>query len=155
MQALDPLVVRQATGRSVLCWLATVDVDGQPNVSPKEVFTYLEPDVVVIAQIASPQSVKNILARPQVCVSFLDVMVQKGLKCYGKARYIQAHEADFEDGVKPLKAMVGDRFTIQGLFHVRLESMSHILAPSYVFHPDTTTEAAQVEAARKAYGLWP
>ena len=29
--------VRQAARRSVLCWLATVDAQCQPNVSPKEV----------------------------------------------------------------------------------------------------------------------
>jgi uncharacterized protein len=29
--------LRAAIGTSVLCWLATVDADGQPNVSPKEI----------------------------------------------------------------------------------------------------------------------
>lgn len=30
--------LRAAIETSVLCWLATVDADGQPNVSPKEIF---------------------------------------------------------------------------------------------------------------------
>ncbi|WP_353245052.1 pyridoxamine 5'-phosphate oxidase family protein, partial [Limnohabitans sp.] len=30
--------VQEAARRSVLCWLATVDAEGQPNVSPKEVW---------------------------------------------------------------------------------------------------------------------
>ena len=30
--------MRQAIESSVLCWLATVDSEGQPNVSPTEVF---------------------------------------------------------------------------------------------------------------------
>jgi len=34
---LTPEVI-DAAGRSVLCWLATVDDAGHPNVSPKEVF---------------------------------------------------------------------------------------------------------------------
>jgi len=46
--------------RSVLCWLATVDAHGQPNVSPKEVFAAFDEKHLVIAHIASPLSVKNI-----------------------------------------------------------------------------------------------
>ena len=30
--------VLEAASRSVLCWLATVGPDGQPNVSPKEIW---------------------------------------------------------------------------------------------------------------------
>ena len=52
----------------VLCWLATVDALGQPNVSPKEVFAVIDEEHLVIAHIASPTSVKNVLQNPKVCV---------------------------------------------------------------------------------------
>jgi predicted pyridoxine 5'-phosphate oxidase superfamily flavin-nucleotide-binding protein len=34
--------------RTVLCWLATVDAHGQPNVSPKEVFAAFDENHLVI-----------------------------------------------------------------------------------------------------------
>ena len=64
--------------RSVLCWLATADAAGVPNVSPKEIFVPFGDDHLLIANIASPESVKNIRGNPHVCVSFVDVFVQKG-----------------------------------------------------------------------------
>jgi len=53
----------------VLCWLATVSEKGVPNVSPKELFIFEQEKQLLIANIASPQSVKNIRANPQVYVS--------------------------------------------------------------------------------------
>lgn len=63
---------------SVLCWLATVDDDGTPSVTPKEIFTGYGEDHLVIADIASSHSVSNAIARPKVCVSFVDVFRQRG-----------------------------------------------------------------------------
>ncbi|MDA9639519.1 pyridoxamine 5'-phosphate oxidase family protein [SAR116 cluster bacterium] len=50
--------VKDYIERSVLCWLATVDGD-QPSVSPKEIFTNYGDDTIMIANIASPQSIKK------------------------------------------------------------------------------------------------
>jgi len=63
--------VREAARSSVLCWLATVDAEGQPNVSPKEVWTIADVQHVVVAHIASPISARNIAQHPQVCLSFV------------------------------------------------------------------------------------
>ena len=72
--------VQNSAAHSVLCWLATVDGNGQPNVSPKEIFAAFDTEHLVIANIASPSSVRNIEVNPLVCVSFIDVFVQKGFK---------------------------------------------------------------------------
>jgi predicted pyridoxine 5'-phosphate oxidase superfamily flavin-nucleotide-binding protein len=49
---------------SVLCWLATVDAAGVPNVSPKEIFDHYNDDRIIIADIASSNSVRNIQEHP-------------------------------------------------------------------------------------------
>ena len=41
------------------CWLATVDDHGMPNVSPKEIFCCHGERELLIANIASPQSVQH------------------------------------------------------------------------------------------------
>jgi uncharacterized protein len=91
--------IREAAQRSVLCWLATVDADGQPNVSPKEVWAIADDQHVVVAHIASPVSARNIAQQPQVCLSFVDVFVQKGFKLKGMAHAVRADESDY--GVQP------------------------------------------------------
>lgn len=47
---------------SVLCWLASANNDGEPNVSPKEMFIADGHEHFFIANIASPNSVSNIEA---------------------------------------------------------------------------------------------
>jgi predicted pyridoxine 5'-phosphate oxidase superfamily flavin-nucleotide-binding protein len=145
--------VREAARRSVLCWLATVDAEGQPNVSPKEVWAIADDQHVVVAHIASPISARNIAQHPQVCLSFVDVFVQKGFKLVGAAREVRATDAEFSTWAKPLLAMVGQRFTIQSVLVVHVKSVIAIVAPSYRFYPDDTTEASQVASAMRAYNV--
>ena len=139
--------------RSILCWLATVDSHGQPNVSPKEVFAAFDENHLVIAHIASPISVRNIQQNPKVCVSLIDIFVQKGWKLIGHVQYVSASDHAFQGYAKPLLAMTGEKFKIQGVMVVRVKQAHPILAPSYRFYPDTTTEEAQMDAAMKAYGV--
>ncbi|ALK89709.1 pyridoxamine 5'-phosphate oxidase family protein [Limnohabitans sp. 63ED37-2] len=147
--------VREAARRSVLCWLATVDADGLPNVSPKEVWAIADDAHVVVANIASPMSVRNIAQRPQVCLSFVDVFVQKGFKLVGTAHELQVENPAFAAWAAPLLAMVGQRFVIHSVLVIRVSSVASIVAPSYRFYPDETTEASQVASAMKAYKVHP
>lgn len=68
--------VREFAARSVLCWLAMADAAGRPNVSPKEVFAVFDAERLVIANIASPTSFRNIEINPRVCVGFVDVFAR-------------------------------------------------------------------------------
>ena len=145
--------VREAARRSVLCWLATVDGDGQPNVSPKEVWAIADDQHVVIAHIASPVSARNIAQQPQVCLSFVDVFVQKGFKLMGAAHEVRADDPAFTRWATPLLAMVGQRFVIQSVLVIHVASVVPIVAPSYRFYPNETTEASQVDSAMRAYNV--
>jgi predicted pyridoxine 5'-phosphate oxidase superfamily flavin-nucleotide-binding protein len=145
--------VREVARRSVLCWLATVDAEGQPNVSPKEVWAIADDQHVVVAHIASPISARNIAQHPQVCLSFVDVFVQKGFKLIGRAREVRAADPEFSAWAAPLLAMVGQRFTIHSVLVIQVQSVAAIVAPSYRFYPDETTEASQVASAMRAYNV--
>ncbi len=147
--------VRASAQGSVLCWLATVDADGQPNVSPKEVWAIADDQHVVVAHIASPISARNIAQQPQVCLSFVDVFVQKGFKLKGTAHEVRADEPDFTRWAQPLLAMVGQRFVVQSVLVIRVTAVSPIVAPSYRFYADETTEQAQVASAMRTYGVQP
>lgn len=141
--------------RSVLCWLATVDEGGQPNVSPKEIFAVIDTEHIVIANIASPTSVRNIGVNPLVCVSFIDIFVQKGFKVIGSARNVLKQDADFSYWSAPLTVKAGPRFPIHSVLVVRATAIEPILAPSYRLYPSETTEQSQVASAMRTYGVRP
>lgn len=147
--------VHAAAKKSVLCWLATVSEDGQPNVSPKEVFRVHDEQRLVIANIASPVSVRNIRMNPSVCVSFIDVFTQRGYKVLGSASYVAKAHADFAALSAELAAMAGARFPIHGVIVVRAHAVEAIVAPSYRLYPEETTERSQSLAAMRTYGVRP
>jgi len=151
----DLAAVRASAQGSVLCWLATVDADGQPNVSPKEVWAIADDQHVVVAHIASPVSARNIAQQPQVCLSFVDVFVQKGFKLQGLARIVKVAEPDYAIWATPLLAMVEGKFKIPNVIVVAVQTVDPILAPSYRFYPEATTEHDQIASAMRRYGVQP
>lgn len=140
--------------RCVLCWLATSDSNGIPNVSPKEIFATMGDDRLVIANIKSPGSVANVRANPAVCVSVVDVFSQRGFKLRGAARNVHRHEADFAALAAPLEKLTSGVFPILSVIEVRVETVEEILAPSYVLFPDKE-ESTLVAEAMAAYGVRP
>jgi len=101
--------IKKYINKSVLCWLASSSSDNFPNVSPKEIFTYYK-DSIIIANIASPGTVKNIQVNPQVCISFIDILVQKGFQLKGTAAIIKKSDSEFEALEEILLQMTKGKF---------------------------------------------
>jgi uncharacterized protein len=142
--------IKHYIDKSILCWLATVSKDLEPNVSPKELFTYTDDTTLLIANIASPQSANNIKTNPKVCVSFIDVLVQKGYKVKGNAKIIEKTDDAFIVKSKILTKKYTDLFPFVSIIEINITKVDAILAPSYVFFP-STKEADQIESAVRAY----
>lgn len=134
----------------VLFWLATVSEKGVPNVSPKELFIFEREEQLLIANIASPQSVKNIRANPQVCVSGVNIWAQKGLQCKGKAVVIDPKNKKFEQKETLFKTLIQGKFKVLHIIQIQIETVKEIKAPSYLFIKKTT-EQSQLEAAKMRY----
>jgi uncharacterized protein len=144
--------IKASIDESVLCWLATADNNGAPNCSPKEIFTHYSDSQVLIANIASPESVSNIKQNPEVCVSFVHVFKQKGFKLKGKATYIAADNSDFEKQITLVQSLAGDNFPVKGIIVIDISSAKPIIAPGYYLTPGATEES-QIEGAKLTYGV--
>ncbi|MEQ9824041.1 MAG: pyridoxamine 5'-phosphate oxidase family protein [Puniceicoccaceae bacterium] len=131
-------IITEAIEQSVLCWLATLSSDGFPNVSPKEAFTCDANGRLLIAHIASPQSIRNIQANPNVCVSFVNIFTQKGYKIKGTATMLKPGHADWESALGKLTDKIGTSYPIHGIISLRPKQTEPIIAPSYRLFPDTT-----------------
>lgn len=145
---------RHSIEQSVLCWLATSGSNGQPSVSPKEIFTSQGDQALLIANIASPGSVRNIRENPRVCVSVLDIFTQRGAQIFGTAKVITKSDEKFGALAEPLIELAGPDYPFSSLFHVTVKSCKQIIAPRYRLFPDTT-EQQQIESAMRTYGVRP
>lgn len=137
---------------AVLCWCATCAPDGTPNVSPKEIFAPDGEDGLVIADIASPTTLRNVRTGSLLCVSFIDIFRQKGWKLEGPGRIIARSDAGFPDAVRDLAALAGPDFPIRHVIRMRITRHTRIIAPSYRFRPDMPQEE-RIALAMRAYGV--
>jgi uncharacterized protein len=142
--------VLERLSNCVLIWLATVDTDGMPSVSPKEIFAPEGDKTLLIANVASAGSVKNIRQERRVCVSFVDVFVQRGYKLYGQAQILETNAPDYATRAEPLLKIAGEKFPIRSVMVVALERVVPIVAPRYALYAETT-QAAQVGRAVARY----
>lgn len=150
---LTPEIKKSITD-SVLCWLASSSLDHIPNVSPKEVFTSFGDSIVLVANIASPQTVRNIKKNPQVCISFIDVFVQKGFQLKGNAEIITQKDSEFEKLSKPLLAITNGKYPFSSLTKIKISSSKPIVAPSFKLFPEKSDEL-RLKQSYKNYGVEP
>ncbi|MEM9547875.1 MAG: pyridoxamine 5'-phosphate oxidase family protein [Bacteroidota bacterium] len=146
--------VQDCIDRSVLCWLATSDHDHFPNVSPKEMFLAKNDEQLVIANIASPKSLKNIEINDKVCVSFIEVFEQKGFKLKGHAKIIEKSNTSYDSLSNLLINKYGDAYPIQCVFLITVASVHPIIAPSYFLYPEISDETRML-GVMGVYGVLP
>ncbi|MGB0371941.1 MAG: pyridoxamine 5'-phosphate oxidase family protein [Opitutales bacterium] len=132
--------VEAAINESVLCWLGSVSSDGVPNVSPKEAFIHDGAGKLLIANIASPVSQKNLGACDRVCVSFIEIFTQKGYKIEGRARVLNDEDEGYGYRKRKLLSVIGDSFDILSIFEISPLSINRIIAPSYRVFPDSSED---------------
>ena len=149
--------VKRYIEHSVLCWLATSNKKAYPNVSPKEIFLRYGNTKILIANIASPKTIRNIKENPQVCISFINVFVQKGYKIQGQAKIIKKSNRKqyyFIEKELLLKKIAGKKFTIQSIIEITTVAIEPIIAPSYRFYSETK-EQDKIKEAMKSYNVQP
>ena len=146
--------VHRLVDESVLCWLATSSTSGQPSVSPKEVFAVFNDDSIIIANIASPNSAQNIRENCKVCVSFVNVLTQKGFQIKGAAHDLRRGDDEYSEIERVLLGITQGKFPFKSVFRVMAEEVSEILAPRYWLYPETT-EQDQISSAMITYGVRP
>jgi predicted pyridoxine 5'-phosphate oxidase superfamily flavin-nucleotide-binding protein len=147
--------VRKSARESVLCWLATTGTDGMPNVSPKEMFVPYGNDKIIVANIASPISVRNIQVNNLVCLSFIDIFKQKGYKISGNAQLADKGTEKYEEYLREIHGQLGgEEFPVQSIIDISVQSIQPIVAPSYRIFPETV-EQDQITSAMAAYGVRP
>lgn len=143
-------VIKEYIDRSVLCWLAAASNENIPNVSPKEIFNYFGKDRIIVANIASPQTVKNIKQNKNVCLSFIDILVQKGFQVKGVAKIIEKTDSDYSEMERILTEKTKGDLPFTTITEITVKHVKPIVAPKYILYPETT-EKEQIESAKKAY----
>ena len=80
-----------------LGFVASVDANGSPNLSPKGTFVVLDPEYLLFSEIRSPNTLKNIQANPEIEINFVDPFSRKGVRVKGITRVIAKSDEEFDE----------------------------------------------------------
>ena len=134
----------------VLLWLATSNNLGEPNVPPKELFLFKGRNKLIIANIASPKSLMNILENPNVCVTGIDIWKQKEIQCRGKSKTLSPQNKRFKKVEQQFRSLNKGKLRIQQFIEIQITQLKEIEALSYFYYP-TIEEKNQINASQKIH----
>jgi predicted pyridoxine 5'-phosphate oxidase superfamily flavin-nucleotide-binding protein len=122
-----PPAARDAVARYPLCFVATVNEDGSPNVSPKGTVRVWDADHLVFADVASPRTVANVQRDDRVHVNVVDHFARRGWRFAGRARVTD--DAAVLDAIR--SEYPGEPYPFEQAVLVRVEDARELVSPSY------------------------
>lgn len=118
-----------------LGFVATVSLDGTPNVSPKGTFVVLDDRTIAFAEIRSPGTIRNLKTNPRVEVNFVDPFVRKGYRFAGLATVVERGDPGFDVLLPRLRSSLAER--IRAIVTIAVSRALPLTSPAY---DDGTTE---------------
>lgn len=114
-----------------LGFVASVNEDGTPNLSPKGTFIVLDDAHLVFGNIRSPGTLANIAQRPKVEINFLDVLPRKAVRVSGEAHIVRKSDKDFAGLFARMAQWEGYTQLMSALVRVDIGHTQLILSPAY------------------------
>src|ERR1700729_1064838 len=120
--------------RTILCFAATINGDGSPNLSPKSTLIVHDDQHLLFANIASPRTVANLRLDPRIEINCVDIFSRRGYRFTGHASVRSAGDPiynEFAARCVPSMAMPSTMPCLSGCF-----------LPNQFFHPRTLMSRA-------------
>ncbi len=137
-----------------LCFVATVDDDGTPNLSPKSSLMVYDDDHLVFANIASPNTVRNLRRNPAIEINAIDIFLRRGYRFKGTAELMPPGTPEYDFVAEPFWADNGKQFPVHEIAKVHVARAAPMLSPAYTYI-DEITEDMLREAYLAKYGVRP
>ena len=128
-----------------LGFVATVNDDGTPNLSPKGTMVVLDDSHLMFADIRSPGTMANLASRSAMEINFVDPFCRKGYRFKGKAEVLREGGA-FDEMLAFYRAR-GSRNRIRAIVRMRIERAAPLISPAY----DLGQSEAEVRACWNGY----
>jgi len=112
-----------------LGFVATADIDGTPNLSPKGTFVVLDDTRIAFGEIRSPGTIRNLRANPRIEVNFVDPFVRKGYRFAGTATLIERKNGAFEALLGHFRGPLAQR--MRAIVVISVSRALPLISPAY------------------------
>ena len=122
--------MKRVVAEQRLGFVATVNADGTPNLSPKGTMQVLDGEHLMFADIRSPGTTANLARHPSMEINFVDPFSRKGYRFRGRARTVPRGAPEFDTLLDRFpKSRLMDRYRAIVVFKV--EKAASLISPAY------------------------
>ncbi len=112
-----------------LGYVATVSPDGKPNISPKGTIISWNSDLLVFANIRSPDTMSNLKTNSSMEINVIDPLSRKGYLFIGTGKIIK--DSPLFDEILTYYKNSGIQSPINSVVLVTVSSVSEVTSPLY------------------------
>lgn len=120
-------IIKQA----ILSFIATVNEDGTPNLSPKASLM-LRNGVLYFADIASPQTITNLKRNPAIEMNVVDIFQRRGYRFKGQGLVLSYGDDEHSTIVDDVRATNGPEYLVDHVVKIEPTSITPLLVPAFV-----------------------
>jgi hypothetical protein len=143
-------VVKQA----ILSFVATVNEDGTPNLSPKASLT-VRNGVLYFADIASPRTILNLQRNSVVEINVVDIFQRRGYRFRGRAVILPPNDDASLMIANWVRATNGAEYPVDHVVKIETTSITPLLSPAHVFARPSRDQAEIKRTYYQKYGVKP
>ncbi len=121
-------IIKQA----MLSFVATVNEDGTPSLSPKASLTVRD-GTLYFADIASPRTIRNLKRNPAVEINVVDVFQRRGYRFTGRAVILAQGVDEFTIIADWVRTVNGSEYPVDHVVRIETTAISPLLSPAHVF----------------------
>jgi predicted pyridoxine 5'-phosphate oxidase superfamily flavin-nucleotide-binding protein len=122
--------MKRVIAEQKLGFVATVNADGTPNLSPKATMQVLDDEHIFFADIRSPGTMANLARNPVMEINFVDPFVRKGYRFKGTARVVAKGSAEFAPLLARYPAaLLPERY--RAFVVLRVDKAAPLISPAY------------------------
>lgn len=131
--------MRSMIATTALCYAATVNEDGTPNLSPKASLAVIDDDHIGFADCMSPGTVANVRRNPAIAINIVDIFLRRGYRFNGTAKVVESGP-DFDAVAGPFWERAGEVYPVNHVVKVRVREARQVNSPIYTFEPEKTED---------------
>jgi len=118
-----------------LCFAATVNPDGRPNLSPKCTIRVFDDSHLFFCDIASPRTRRNLETNPWIEVNVVDPLSRRGYRFFGKASLHREDEV-YRKAVQQIGREEGTDYRVHSVVLIDIERAASLISPGYLHVTD-------------------
>jgi general stress protein 26 len=142
------------TKQAILSFVATVNEDGTPNLSPKASLTVTN-GVLYFADIASPRTILNLRRNPAVEINVVDIFQRHGYPFKGRALILPAGDDECLMIANWVRAANGPEDPFDHVVKIETTSIIPLLSPAHVFARPRRSQDEITDTYYQKYGAKP